>query len=202
LAPILNNTSEPTGGTSSAGSGGAGSIDGGIAPPSDSGEPDAGKPEPDSGLDPDIKFDWTQTLPGQELCGPSRYAGSFTCSSGAGSPFTTVFGQLTFELADDDIGEGDGVLRIADGLLSDLTGGVIVNFEGPLTGSLECKGFELIAEVLEGVLTTPIGLEVPFTATLKGLYDPNAFQFAGTISMINGSTQEDCSGAFEAGLVP
>ena len=53
------------------------------------------------------------------MCGANRYAGSFTCTSDGGGLFSTVFGQLTFELVDDDMGESQGVLMIADGLLSD-----------------------------------------------------------------------------------
>jgi hypothetical protein len=72
----------------------AGTNGGSTPPPFDAGNPPVGGSDapdvmadagvdigPDPGLDPAVRFTWTETLPGAGTCRGGRYAGSFICSS-------------------------------------------------------------------------------------------------------------------------
>ena len=191
LAPILAFDDEPTGGTS-AGVGGVAPHDGGISNPPDAQPPDSGDDrDEDSGLDPNVVFDWPETLPGQSGCSANYYVGSFACVI-EGSPVTVV-GELTFDLI---VSMGESTLTISNGRLSDLTPTDTL-FGADLFGSLDCVSFQLSAHTENPVAA----FGGTFTVELAGEFDPQSLEIIGQLTMTN-DAQEVCRGAFQASPAP
>lgn len=169
-------------------------MDGGNSQPVDAGAPDAdaADPEIDSGLDPDVKFDWTETLPGQGKCGPGTYVGSFSCSND-GRPAPPIVGQLTIVV--EDSGENETTLlvsgKLTDALAFDL-------FTGTIVGSLDCTQNKLEAFTIDGMVNDL--LMSMFDTTFVGTYDPETLEILGEIVISSRSDPPDvCHGAFQVG---
>lgn len=184
-------------------SGGAG----GVEPPA----PEAGATggnaltvEP--GLDPDLRFEWKQSLPGQGTCKSGLYVGSFDCT--VAGPFgpVRVEGKMTFSLVGSDEAQ---VLELTDGNLSDFTGEL---FSAGLDGTLNCVTKRVAARTLDGrAKPMPVGIPPEWYAILPELgtfeasfgasYDDQLLFMEGGMAMIN-SLGESCTGNWRAGFVP
>ena len=93
---------------------------------------------PDPGLDPSIKFPWTETLPGKDTCREGLYIGRFSCKVQDDAPIGDLLvggtGQIVFTLRGS---EEEQVLTLLGGQLTD--DGFPVFLSGAeLSGSLDC----------------------------------------------------------------
>jgi hypothetical protein len=173
-------------------------------PPADAapeaGREDAGRDEdagwiPEPELDPDVTFDWKQSLPGQGTCREGSYVGSFTCwppaqpGSSAPSPLS---GQVAFTLG--SVTEQQ-VLAITQGSVKDPIG---IVFNAELLGALRCTDNRFDAYTENGV--SLIGFD-NFDATLTGQFDDDALVIDGAFAMINDSGQT-CDGQFHVSAAP
>lgn len=196
LAPIAETVRPPEGGAGAGGSGG-GPPDSGRPPeppPPDAAATDGSSTE-DPELDPDIVFEWTETLPGQGGCGANTFVGSFNCAFEE-PLLAPIVGQLFFELTD----EREGQLTL-DGRLTDITG-TGVAFAAKLVGALDCP-LDLQAVGEGGMLFAPFSMPgVTFTAMLRGTYDAQTLEIAGDIVITNNVNELVCTGPFSVGAIP
>jgi hypothetical protein len=173
----------------------------------DGGGPDAVEPDAqiaptldagfDAGLDPDVKFEWVETLPGQGMCGPGHYAGSFTCTITSDMPLrdgSQLAGPITFDLVS---GATESALTIAEGRLSDPLG---FAFSAELEGILDCVERKLHAGTVGHLETDPL-LPSMFEAELEGDFDDQSLVISGDFEMRN-ADGDVCPGVFEASAIP
>lgn len=194
LAPIVRDVDNLSGGSGGGGAGGSSPMDGGNSHPGEAGAPDAdaSDAEIDSGLDPNVTFDWIQTLPGQGMCGPGTFAGSFSCSN-EGRPAPPIVGQLTIVV--EPSGETESTLLVS-GKLTDAFGFDV--FSGTIAGTLDCTQNELDAITTDGKVNDL--LMSTFDTTMKGNYDPETLEIIGEIVITSHSDPPDvCRGAFQVG---
>ena len=162
--------------------------------------------QPDPGLDPDVRFLWKQSLPGQGTCNPGSYRGRFACSLDSTIP---VEGSIEFVL--DGVGEAP-VLEIVEGSINGYSdefapyvpsGGGL--FSAGLTGELDCAEDLFSAATVDGkTLPTgafPIALMDSFVATLEGSYDPLSLVVEGDWELMTELGQE-CLGTFRVNWTP
>jgi hypothetical protein len=180
-------------------------IDAGPAqPPSDAGSPaapDAGEDLDASGvvgpeLDPDVKFVWNESLPGQGTCKSGDYSGSFTCTpeqpdAAVFGPPAPVSGQLVFTLG--ELSEAQE-LPVTSGSIKDVLGGVL--FHGGVRGALACRDDHFTGESVEGVIGSNA-----FEATLEGTFDPDALVIEGSFVVVD-SVGARCEGDFHVTASP
>lgn len=158
---------------------------------------DAGEPSADAGLDPSVRFDWTETLPGQGTCSPAHYVGSFACTVEQPTGPAPLGGQIRLDLA----GSAEGQLSIENGVLSDLSG---LLFSSTLEGSLDCVAQRFDALTRDGIAFPIGGVLLPFRtfeAHLDGTFDEQTLEVRGDIVMTNDAGQV-CIGTFQAGVAP
>lgn len=154
---------------------------------------DAAEPEIDSGLDPDVVFEWTQTLPGGDgTCTANVYVGSFSCTL-EDRQVAPLVGQITLEVAAS--GEGESTLLVT-GKLVDPTGTGVL-FSADINGQLDCTAKELDAGAVSEVAMGFFG-DTMFTASLNGVYDGAALEILGEIVIVN-QAEEVCRGSFQVG---
>lgn len=193
-----------TGGAPSAGSGGSdAATDGGTS--SDVFVP---RPPPD----PDVEFEWPETLPGgDDICQPGTYTGDFFCvanaafllelmppEDGVGIP---VLGPvtLTFERSMD--GE---FLEIKRGLLEGLALEAW-GFVAELEGRLDCNTLEFEATATSGIygLGLPVGVPMgTFGGTLSGTLNPMTRQLEGEWKLVDDFGVQGCNGPWTASHTP
>jgi hypothetical protein len=186
LAPILQTPDNPSAGSTGGGAGGSSPPDGGNSQPVDAGGPDADASPPviDSGLDPNVVFEWVETPPGTGSCGENQYAGAWSCTVEGRPPFV---GQIILSVAPS--GEGESSLLVT-GWLADPTG---LFFGADVMGSLDCA-----ANTLEAVTLEMEPSLFGFDATIRGDYDPQTLEIVGELEIIN-DAQEVCIGSFQVG---
>jgi hypothetical protein len=169
-------------------------------PPIDAGAPaeDAGPPRDDAGviddpqLDPDVTFDWRESLPGQGTCKAGGYAGAFVCiippphAGGLAPP--PVAGQLSFRLG--ELNE-DQLLPVTEGSMIGLF------FNAAVQGSLRCEDYQFDAQGIDGAIFPWGGFE----AELHGTFDPQVLVIAGEFVRMTDSG-ERCEGEFHVSASP
>jgi len=183
LAPILRSTDNPSAGSAGGGTGGSSPTDGGNSQPMDAGDrdADASPPEIDSGLDPNVIFDWEETLPGLGKCGPGQYVGAFSCTLESRPTGPPLVGQMTLTAAAPTDSE---TKLLVTGRLADPTG---LFFGADVVGTLDCAMNKLeahtqeIADPMEPDLFEPAG----FMATVTGDYYPPSLEIDGRLEIIN-----------------
>jgi len=194
LASIVRSPGNPSGGSTGGGAGGSSPTDGGNSQPVDAAEPDpdAGLPQIDSGLNPDVSFDWIETLPGTGTCGPNQYTGAFSCSIEGRPAAPPVVGQIILTVTESL--EDESVLLVT-GRLADPTG---LFFGADVAGTLNCSENKLAVETFEADPPPPPDLFDPtgFDAMLEGDYDPRTLEIVGPVTIIN-DAQEVCTGSFQ-----
>jgi hypothetical protein len=148
-------------------------------------------------LDPTVRFEWVETLPGQGMCAPGVYAGSFTCLKETFTFPPFVDGKVSFTL------EGSAEeqrLTIAEGLVSDI--GEVLYTAG-LSGAVDCGAKRFAAATVDGHSLNPLD-PVPaptFEAALDGTFDDELLLIEGNWDMVN-SAGETCTGTFWARPAP
>jgi hypothetical protein len=200
LAPILQQAGNPSGGSGGGGAGGSSPVDGGNSQSMDASdpEPDAGNPPIDSGLNPNVTFDWTETLPGPGECGPNMFVGSFSCTSP--SRLTPFVGQMTVIVSDMRIGES---LLVVSGKLADAAGFELF-FSANIAGSLNCGDNLLTANTTDG-RAAYFGVEATFQTEIEGEYDRQTLEMVGQITLVITyddpmmTEVETCRGSFQVG---
>jgi hypothetical protein len=201
LAPILAAPINPSGGSSGGGAGGSGPMDGGNSQELDAAdpEPEASVPEIDSGLDPTVRFDWTETLPGPGTCGPNTFVGIFSCTSG--SRLVPFVSQITIEVSDALMGES---LLGVTGNLGEPPTPTLTSFGADIEGSLDCTKNSLDAWTTGGRATF-LGFDARFDSKIIGAYDPQTLEMIGEITLYitflapEGVEPETCRGSFQVG---
>lgn len=149
-------------------------------------------------LDPNVVFEWEESLPGQGMCAPGVYAGSFNCLKETFTFPPWVDGKLSFTL------EGSSEeqrLTVTEGLVTDI-GEVL--FTAGLQGAVDCGAKSFSAQTVEGQAITPIDTGVPpatFETDLTGTFDDELLLIEGNWDMVN-SAGEVCTGTFWARPVP
>jgi hypothetical protein len=161
---------------------------------------------PEPGLDPNLHFEWQQSLPGQGTCKAGLYVGSFECTVPGPLGPVRIEGQMTFTLVGSDEAQ---VLEVRDGMLSDFTGEW---FAAVLEGSLTCVDKRVSVRTVDGrAKPMPAGLPPEWWAILPELgtfealfgasYDDQLLFMEGGMAMFN-SLGESCTGTWRAGFVP
>jgi hypothetical protein len=199
LAPILQQAGNPSGGSGGGGTGGSSPTDGGNSQPLDASdpEPDAEDPPIDSGLDPNVTFDWVETLPGPGVCGANTFVGSFSCTSEI--RLVPLVGQITIEVSETALGEESLVVT---GELVDAFGNPTF-FGADIGGSLNCTTNQLVATTTGGYYT--LGVDATFDTTISATYDPLALEMIGEITLFftyhyaMTTEMEECRGSFQVG---
>lgn len=189
-------------------SGGGGSAGLG-SPPMASGTAGGGFKQ-HANLDPNAKFDWPETAPGQAKCLPGTYVGMFGCSlfvdpsmpppDGTPPDFS---GPITLEFKKSADGE---FLELANAKL-DGSANDTLGFMGDLHGKLDCSTLELTATVSNGVYGLGSPILVPagdVNGTVVGKLDVQAGQLTGTWSLFSSDGGKDlsCDGPWQAVLTP
>lgn len=173
------------------GSGGAGGSAGGVIQ----------RPAEEPPLNPDVRFEWRETVPGQGGCRPGVYVGRFACRQG-GALLFPVEGNMRFRLAGS---EEDQVLNVVDGELagfSSMLTGKLLNAD--LMGTLDCISGDFEGRTENGeVFAAPFSNVFPFLSggafegTLDGTIDTRTATVSGRWTM-SGSLA--CNGDFSAAL--
>lgn len=159
-------------------------------------EPEASVPEIDSGLDPTVTFQWTETLPGPGTCGPNTFVGSFSCTSE--SRLTPFVGQMTLVVS--SVGES---MLVVTGKLADAAGFELF-FSASIQGTLECGMNMLTAWTTDG-RAAYFGVEATFETDILGVYDPKSLEIVGELTLIITyddvmmTEAETCRGSFQVG---
>lgn len=158
---------------------------------------------PPPALDPDVTFEWDETLPGKGTCKAGTYSGKFTCEVQDPGPLellTSPRGNFSFTLGDS--GEQQQ-LPIVTGSME---GGV---FRGSLQGGLDCASNALRAtssdgRALFGMLTDPnpvFEIFSSFRAQFDGVLQRETLVIEGVFSMTSESGRT-CAGQFTANAMP
>jgi hypothetical protein len=169
----------------------------------------AGSFKPRADLDPNAKFDWPETAPGQAQCQAGTYVGTFGCSlfvdpsmpppDGTPPDFS---GPITLEFKKSADGE---FLELANAKL-DGSANDTLGFMADLNGKLDCSTLELTATLSNGVygLGSPILLPTgDVNGTASGKLDLQTGQLTGTWSLFSSSAAEyTCDGSWQAVLTP
>jgi hypothetical protein len=113
-------------------------------------------------LDPDARFEWTQSLPGRGTCRAGVYVGAFQCVTD-GLP-VLITGQVTLTLAGSPESQ---LLTVLDGRVGDLAGEL---FDADVEGELDCVDRHFHATTLGGIAyTVPQGTTpLPFVPAFQG----------------------------------
>lgn len=201
LAPLLSPSAGASGPPGSGGSGGSALPDAGPGEDLDASLTDTAVPEidanadPDLELDPNVRFEWAETLPAQSMCGPAFFAGSFSCSL-AGNPLSTSAGQVFFTLTEGP----EGTLLLTGHLSDPLDLDFVTDFHIDLFGSLDCIENGLIAAGQNGKASGPFGLMFEFSAVLNGTYDPETREILGEVTLtFQTEPKQICEGSFSVG---
>jgi hypothetical protein len=159
-------------------------------PISEPGEDEDAGVQVDPGLDPDVDFTWTETLPGAGTCKAGRYVGGFECTMEGLNGFpVSISGEIVFTLTGSP---EEQTLLVEDGSISGYY------FSAPLSGSLSCTG-DSFSGLSEGTVVS-LGPWM-FVASLEGVFDDQALGIEGVFSMLNDENQT-CDGTFGAGIAP
>ena len=174
---------------------------------------DGGLPVLEESLDPSVRFEWKQTLPGQGTCKQGVYAGSFNCAIEFLFPPVTLVGTIVFTLT----GSAEQQrLEIAEGAVSDSPQTTFIpgwtgKFSAGMIGELDCLSQRFTAETTAGTAvvytavpavdgTTP-EISRTFETTLNGNFDDQALTIDGDWSMTN-NVGESCVGDFRVNATP
>lgn len=169
--------------------------------------PDAGTDDDadsDIALDPDVAFEWTQTVSGGGECAAGDYIGTFECGSGG---TVVLSGVAAFTLVP---GTSETSLLISPGRL-DLVdpnapvedGPLSVSLRAGLAGEMDCANdrFAAVATPAQTpMLPLPLGFFAPIAATLDGVLARRAQELVGTITIAGGLAS--CSGPWTARRAP
>jgi hypothetical protein len=155
-------------------------------------------------LDPNVKFEWTETLPGRGTCRAGTYVGSFSCVTNTFPPLP-IDGKLAFTL---EGSSEEQLLRITEGRISDL-GDVL--FSAELDGELRCLEHSFSAVTVNGMAVdwaAPQVIGQPFVptfrsfdTTIEGNFDDQALVISGDWLMVN-DTGDLCDGQFSTTAAP
>lgn len=159
-------------------------------------------PPPAEALDPDVRFEWTQTLPGAGTCRAGAYTGAFRCTIDTPLPLI-LNGTIALTLG--TTGERQE-LEITDGRLAgvDTTGADLLTAD--VFGSLDCdlnrfSAHSANGHAFPGTLVLPLRAFDQFDATLAGDFDSGSLTITGDFTMTNG-VGADCVGTFSARWSP
>lgn len=155
-------------------------------------------------LDPDVTFEWTETLPGKGTCRAGLYIGKFSCipvgsDAGAADRIGPVSGQAVFTLRSGSAEEQ--VLTISSGTLFDDLFGVLYVPNVKLEGELKCadRHFEATAH------GESWGLGM-FSVALSGSLDDQQLVIEGDLAVVGllepDSEPGHCVGTFEVNAAP
>jgi hypothetical protein len=152
---------------------------------------------PAADLDPDLKFDWKETLPGMGTCQAGSYTGTFTCMYGdlpVSGPITLVF------------------TKSADGEFLDLSHGELmgtamdfIGFSCTLDGRLDCATLTFQASAENGMYgfgdpsVLPFGM---FDGMLTGMLDTQTLTLSGDWDLGTTGDTQRCTGPWTAQLTP
>jgi len=196
LAPSVSVAGQS--GSGAAGSSPGSALDAGVPtpppPPADAGQaPDdaGGSALPDPGLDPNVVFDWTETLPGAGTCSAGRYVGSFSCTAPgvAGLP-VTVSGELTVLLGGTT---EEQKLSVQEGTVKGAF------FLAPMiSGELDCPTLAFSATSVDGM---DLFTAERFESSFEGTLNVDTLVIEGTFELTNASAMM-CMGTFRLGIAP
>lgn len=163
-------------------------------PVRDAGAPAALSSSSEKPYDPNVKFDWPESVPSTGACLPGTYTGQFTCVLNPGGIFPpgTVTGPVTFQLQQSSSGE---FLEIKDGTLTGQTTGV--TFTSPLGGKLDCSKNTFHADATNGTFGVP-PFSGTFAGTLDGKLDRPTQTLTGTWSLTATGSNLPCIGPWSA----
>jgi hypothetical protein len=160
-------------------------------------------------LDNDVRFEWTQTLPGRGMCGAGKFIGPVTCNIEGGIPGTHLDGTLVLDLVGPSETQELDVETGSANFIVDPTN--VVSLTVPVTGNAMCSNRFFAGEVPETTFTgDDVGLAFqlvlgvfcasgPMGNTAKGFLeghlDPDSLSLMGDIRLTIGSCE--CSGPFD-----
>jgi hypothetical protein len=159
--------------------------------------------------DPNITFDWKETLPGTDACSPGRYVGTFSCTfvlTGQAAQLAPnnimLTGPLTLTLMKSANGE---FLEISDGEFAAIAVAVI-GARASLQGKLDCATDRFTATLHDGAwaLGDPAMPLLPggtLNGDLTGMYDGMQRTLSG-VWTIGDPSVGTCMGTWTVSLTP
>jgi hypothetical protein len=165
--------------------------------------------KPRADLDPEARFDWPETAPGQAKCQAGTYVGMFGCSlfvdpsmpAPDGTP-PDFSGPITLEFTQSADGEFLELTNAKlDGSANDTLG-----FMADLNGRLDCNTLEFTATLSNGLygLGSPILFPTgDVNGMVSGKLDLQTGQLTGTWALFSSAaTDFTCDGPWQAMLTP
>jgi hypothetical protein len=148
-----------------------------VVEPAAAGAPavDPGPSQAPSALDPDVSFDWEQSLPGRGTCRAGVYVGTFQCVTD-GLP-VLITGQVTLGFSGSSETQ---LLSVTDGSVGDLWGEL---FNAGVQGELDCVEQEFSGTTVGGIAYDPLPFGPAaqgFDATMYGVYDDQELVVGGS----------------------
>jgi hypothetical protein len=147
-------------------------------------KPDAGILGTGPHLDPNARFDWTETAPGHGTCGPATFAGNFSCEMSPALLAAHVEGSLLLNL---DGRSESQLLGITAGELTAFDDGMEQFLSAAVGGELNCATRALTAAVQPTKTTV--------TGNLHGFFDPRALTITGDVTL-EFEAQTTCKGTY------
>jgi hypothetical protein len=206
----IDKTDNPTPASSGQGAGttgNAGDGTGSATPSAPIGGADAGTFMPRADLDPNVTFDWQETVPGGAgSCEAGTYTGTFMCEliydttmPDAGSG-TFVTGPITLHFEKSANGE---FLELADAKLEGV-GMDVFGFTADLSGELDCTTLQFTSQAQNGAYGLGLPIDIPLgtvDGTLAGMLDNMTHELNGTWTLTadGGIT---CVGPWHASFTP
>ena len=158
-------------------------------------------------IDPNVRFEWTQTRPAPDRCAGGSFVGTFNCPVEdaplplAGTIFLSMVGPSEMQILESEI----GILNVPlPGLVPDPMG--LMGINTPVTGRAECIGRMFRGDIPEATLTaeqtgllfsiaTFLACSAGSTVTGQMVGQLAGDTVSGQIAMTIGSCS--CSGTFE-----
>jgi hypothetical protein len=176
----------PTGSTGGAGGVMAGGAGGSLEPTD---------PETQT-HDPNVMFDWPETVADKDPCLPGTYVGQYTCDyTILGLIPGTVTGPVIFTLAPSEDGE---FLEVRDGELTGTADPYNVVFNSQLVGELKCGENSFSADAQAGSYSDGFLIVGMFSGTLGGRLDRPTQTLTGTWSLGTSDASITCVGPWSA----
>jgi hypothetical protein len=152
-------------------------------------------PAPLPTYDPNVHFEWTETVPGTVACEPGHYVGTF---DGFYNTLIPVAGDIDMTLSQSQNGE---FLEVSDGEMSGVAN-LTIPFSATVQGSLDCQGEHFDAQLIDGTYDA-FGNVSSFEGPLVADYDTSTHKMiSGTWTVTEPNGTSGGTGTWEATWTP